>query len=194
MCVVNNYFEPACTMHRRWPLPSWEVTKKRSKQPRLTAFGAWLAQHRGDTSREAISIRLSALQTPLGGSTLAQYESGAVWAPDAAVLWGLSHIYGVTLLETVTLLRLNRKYPDAASAADLLRHASEVQPAPTLRGADATVAARLVELRAQVEKREARLRAVQDVADELIEILAAPEGAATRTRTRKGSRGHRKTS
>lgn len=55
-------------------------------------------------SREQISIRLEALNAPLGGSTLAQYEKGTVWAPDPAVLWGLSVIYKVPLEDFVRLL------------------------------------------------------------------------------------------
>lgn len=86
----------------------WEAVKKRSQQPTLESFGDYLEGLRGTVSREIISRRLAALGVPLGGSTLAQYEKGAVWAPDAGVLWGLGRIYRVPLEDLVNRLRANR--------------------------------------------------------------------------------------
>jgi transcriptional regulator with XRE-family HTH domain len=91
--------------------------KKRSRMPTLAAFGARLRALRGRHSREAISIRLGELGVPLGGSTLAQYEKGLVWAPDAGVLWGLARIYGQDLAELIALLRANRNDPAMSTIA-----------------------------------------------------------------------------
>lgn len=86
----------------------WGLVKKRSQQPTLKPFGEYLEGLRGKVSRERISLKLAALGVPLGGSTLAQYEKGAVWAPDACVLWGLSTIYRVPIEDLVNRLRENR--------------------------------------------------------------------------------------
>ena len=74
---------------------------------------------------------------------------------------------------------------------DLLGHGTNVQGViTTLRGADATVEARLVELWTQIEERDARLREVQDVASRLVRIAAGPKDQAigTGTSRRRGSR------
>ena len=81
------------------PATLFWLPKKRSRNPVLMAFGAELLRLRGENSREWVSIQLERLGVPLGGSTLAQYEKGTVWAPDPGVLWGLSEIYGVRLSE-----------------------------------------------------------------------------------------------
>jgi transcriptional regulator with XRE-family HTH domain len=98
--------------------------KKRSQKPALRAFGAWLQELRGEASRERISQKLAAKGVPLGGSTLAQYEKGAVWAPDAGVLWGLAQIYETDLDHDGGALAENRKRTDMHVDAlrDLLRH------------------------------------------------------------------------
>lgn len=90
------------------PANLFRVQKKRSRNPALRAFGRYLEKLRGKRSREQISLRLQELHVPLGGSTLAQYEKGTVWAPDPGVLWGLASIYGVRLSDVILRLRANR--------------------------------------------------------------------------------------
>jgi hypothetical protein len=94
------------------------VAKKRSRNPTLRAFGAWLEQLRGKQSRERISMRLSDRGASLGGSTLAQYEKGTVWAPDVVVLSGLAEIYGVSFEHLVRAVAMNRM--DASIHRDAL--------------------------------------------------------------------------
>lgn len=89
------------------------MAKKRSRNPTLRAFGERLTELRGTASREQISIKLEKLGVPLGGSTLAQYEKGAVWAPDPGVLMGLAKIYNEELQDLLTLLVASRADPSA---------------------------------------------------------------------------------
>lgn len=128
-------------MHNAQPntVNLFPVAKKRSSYPNLRAFGVYLQRLRGRVSRERISKRLEKLGVPLGGSTLRQYELGAVWAPDPGVLWGLSQIYTVSLDTLIDLLRENRRNPKlepvevrlearvAEVAEDLKRFRSEFQ-------------------------------------------------------------------
>lgn len=88
------------------------VMKKRSTKPPLKVFGRLLREARREATREQISKRLEKLGVPLGGSTLAQYEQGSVWAPDPGVLWGLSKIYRVALDDLILVLRENRARPE----------------------------------------------------------------------------------
>jgi transcriptional regulator with XRE-family HTH domain len=95
------------------------VTKKRSRQPALRAFGKRLAGWRGsERTREEISLPLTALGAPLGGSTLAQYEKGTVWAPDPCVLWALATIYRRPLEELIAMLLANRADPNIEAFTD----------------------------------------------------------------------------
>jgi len=74
------------------------------------------------------------MNATLGGSTLAQYEKGTVWAPDPGVLWGLARIYRVPLEDLVKLLAANRANPNAApSEADLLLQSNAEQASPSLK-------------------------------------------------------------
>lgn len=100
-----------------WRYASFCAMKTRSSKPRLRQFGDRLKALRGTATRQEISNRLEALHAPLGGSTLAQYENGAVWAPDVAVLWGLSQIYKVSMDDLVDLLRTERARVTVADAA-----------------------------------------------------------------------------
>lgn len=98
--------------------------KKRSNMPRLPRFGGRLRELRGDASRQEISNRLHGLNVPLGGSTIKQYEDGAVWSPDPTVLWGLSRIYKVSFEDLVLLLRTERA---RVSGEILSRDSNDVQ-------------------------------------------------------------------
>jgi transcriptional regulator with XRE-family HTH domain len=134
------------------------VTKKRSTNPQLKAFGRRLEELRNKVSREAISLRLEKLGVPLGGSTLAQYEKGNVWAPDPGVLWGLAQIYHVQLQELILLLRENRRHPEA----DVI-HVSDIQHREETGLAN--------QLTSERERSQATLRVVEKVAHELFELL-----------------------
>jgi hypothetical protein len=96
--------------------------KARSKNPLLLEFGRRLEELRGTRTREQVSVRLRELGVPLGGSTLAQYEGGSVWAPDPGVLWGLAQIYRVEHEDIVTLLRENRRRALRADSAHAQRN------------------------------------------------------------------------
>jgi transcriptional regulator with XRE-family HTH domain len=108
--------------------------KRRSKNPILRAFGERLTDLRGERSREQVSKRLRSLGVPLGGSTLAQYEKGTVWSPDPGVLWGLSEIYKVPMMELVNLLRVTRAHPTITDPNDLPRHELLGESAPQSGG------------------------------------------------------------
>lgn len=104
----SDYYAQRTTRSGNLRVVSRKRATARSRMPQLQAFGAQLRAWRGERSREQISRKLAHLGVPLGGSTLAQYESGTVWAPDAGVLWGLAEIYGVELHAVISLLRANR--------------------------------------------------------------------------------------
>src|SRR5690242_14113939 len=110
----------------------WAVPQKRSQNPRLVAFGEWLREQRQKKrglTLQRVSAKLAELGTPLGWSTLSQYENGTVTSPDAGVLWGLSRIYQTSLEQIVTLLTANRLRPEIIAVSDLLRHAHEQRSA-----------------------------------------------------------------
>jgi transcriptional regulator with XRE-family HTH domain len=88
-----------------------------------------LTELRAGRSREQISLKLTEKGTPLGATTLLQYEKGAVWAPDAGVLWGLGQIYGVPLDDLVALLLANRQHPET-KGSDWPKLLQQAQAAP----------------------------------------------------------------
>lgn len=146
------------------------LPQKRSGNPPLRAFGAWLESKRNAAkkTREQISIKLGDLGVPLGGSTLAQYEHGRVWAPDPGVLWGLARIYNSSLDEVVALLRANRQRPDA-SADDwpaLLRQAQDL-------GAPNPAHERIRELEDTVKLYETFLREARKLTEHLHAFASA---------------------
>lgn len=73
----------------------WQMAKVR--QVVALEFGQRLETCRGKRSRQAVANQLRKMSIRIDPSTLHQYEHGTVAAPDPRVLWGLSHIYGVTL-------------------------------------------------------------------------------------------------
>lgn len=167
------------------------LSKKRSRNPQLQAFGAALAEMRGGSSREQISIKLANLGVPLGGSTLAQYEKGTVWAPDPGVLWGLATIYKEPLELLVAMLTTNRSDPTLQSfeGRDLIRHARTGQQAPHLKGgADVPAEARVRELQGRIEDYERTLTDIRKVAGKLLTIAARGEKTRTAARTETGNR------
>jgi transcriptional regulator with XRE-family HTH domain len=103
------------------------VVKKRSRNPELSAFGGWLETLRGGMSRERVSQRLSDKGVSLGGSTLAQYEKGTVWAPDVGVLQVLAHIYDVPFEQLARGVVENRKNTALSTAVliELVRSGTE---------------------------------------------------------------------
>lgn len=162
------------------------VQKKRSSQPLLLAFGERLRELRGLRSREEISRRLGALAAPLGGSTLAQYEKGQVWAPDAVVLWALSEIYRVPLTDLTRLLAANRQQPISVNWRDLHCHLPGVQIEPQSNGGSDVASpdqARLQQLAQELEDRDARLREVQAITRQLFRVAIGGKGRTTRKRT-----------
>lgn len=167
------------------------VQKKRSRNPELRALGQWLEELRGDLSRERISQLLAAKGVPFGGSTLAQYEKGTVWAPDVGVLLGLSRIYGVAFETLARAVTENRKHPEISKSEllDLLRHGWDQASALSGgKGTDVTAPAAPSRLQQQ---HAALLAATEDVAQRLITMLAEQGVAVTvpadyaATRTRK---------
>lgn len=168
------------------------LSKKRSNYPELTAFGLILAGLRGrKRSREQISKALETLKVPLGGSTLAQYEKGKVWAPDAGVLWGLAEIYNVPLDYLARLLARNRQ--DATLDVDLLRHEVPVQR--TLTGeADETASDRARRLEARLHEYDGLVPELNRVTTALVRVAAKrAEDAATTAAQTSGRRRHRST-
>ncbi len=165
------------------------VTKKRSRKPELQAFGQWLERLRGrKVSREQISIRLAALGVPLGGSTLAQYEKGTVWAPDPGVLAGLATIYGVSLDGLVAGLRANRADPKL-TLSDLLGQGRTAESGTHLTGvADAPAEARIRELEDRLAAYQTIIRRVRTPIAELIALVGDSDEGATPARKITGRR------
>lgn len=166
------------------------MSHKRSRNPQLKAFGGWLAELRSEgVSRERISIRLRGLGVPLGGSTLAQYEKGTVWAPDPCVMWGLAKIYGVGIEKLVAGLRLNRENPSIATR-DLLRRVNEVVSAsPAQQGAsDVLASARIRELEDRLFANEVIVQNARRLAGELMATTGAKGGEALQRTTRRRNR------
>lgn len=96
---------------------------KRFRPVRVAIFGRRLAELRGKRSARQILQRAGGLGVRLTPSTLYQYENGTVTAPDPAVLWALSRIYGISLDGLVSLLVANRnnlaldEFPDSSEGA-----------------------------------------------------------------------------
>jgi len=180
------------------------VAKKRSRNPALRAFGAWLEQKRGKASREQISIKLAALGVPLGGSTIAQYEKGTVWAPDPCVLWGLSRIYGHPVDQVIELLKTNRADPALDMFSNRPAAASSVQPDPVPEAApppndeNRPVSSDAATIRAATGELHATLREARELANQLRRATSAailqksrrqaPGPRVARTRKRSDSR------
>ena len=173
------------------------MQKQRSRNPELKAFGAYLERLRGKRSRASISIQLEKLGVKLGGSTLAQYERGTVWAPDAGVLWGLSVIYRHPLHVFVSALLTNRADPDLIELhpRDLTRHGA----AATSSLSKGDTVADLAAATRTIEQLEHRLSALEGIATEAQSIatrllkLAVRDGETAEARTpqsesRRGAR------
>ena len=90
-------------------------------------WGARLAELRRGTGLSAAAVvsRLEALGIALDRASIYAYEGGRVAAPDAAVLWGLSRIYNVSLEELVSALLDPRTQVSAP-----LPTAAHEQPSP----------------------------------------------------------------
>lgn len=191
-------------MHSPIAVTCWPNMKRRSNKPPLRAFGRLLLELRGKATREQVSIKLEKLFVPLGGSTLSQYERGFVWAPDAAVLWGLATTYGVKHEELVMLLRENRRHPQSAPEdwRDLLRQSIDQISDPS-RGSDAATlaadSARRLALAKELKDLVEDFRSsVSDVADRFVgDVARAPDAdaiAAHRGKKANRVRGDRKAS
>ncbi len=156
------------------------MAAKRSNQPELTAFGEFLAGFRSAragrrrVSREQISRQLKNLGVPLGGSTLAQYEKGWVWAPDPGVLWGLSRIYETPVDEIIQALKANRSDPSLTvqKLRDLLRHAADQEQILHHTGGSDVPASAQSRLQKLEADREAFVSALHDVAVRAVKGLA----------------------
>ena len=147
------------------------MQKKRSRNPELVAFGSWLLELRGEMSRERVSQRLADKGVSLGGSTLAQYEKGTVWAPDVGVLLALSQIYEVSFELLARAVNENRKNArlEKAVLLDLIRHDRDQSSDLPGGGSDGPAAA----ASARVQQRyDELLAAATDVAFELSTMLA----------------------
>lgn len=170
------------------------VRNPRSKNPVISAFGARLRELRTEArSREVIARKLATLGVALDESTLVQYEKGTVWAPDAGVLWGLSEIYKVPLVELTTLLVINRADPSAKSWRDLLRQPPD-QGSTHGGGVDVPdLTDRLLEIK---RRDESLAGDVQDVigrltgiAERLQSETSGVEKTSTRSSRRRGKTG-----
>lgn len=81
----------------------------RRERPIVAAgFGARLRLLRGSRSRAAVCEQLRARGLSLDRSTLLQYERGTVGSPDPVMLWGLSHLYRVSVDDLVADLLRDR--------------------------------------------------------------------------------------
>jgi transcriptional regulator with XRE-family HTH domain len=90
-------------------------------------------------SRQRVCNRLAAMGIRIDQSQLHQYEHGTVSAPDPRVLWGLAHIYGVSLESLVIPLLPGRGEVVApmASRADVALSDGELKILEWFRGLDA---------------------------------------------------------
>jgi transcriptional regulator with XRE-family HTH domain len=196
-------------MHNFWSgaatLAGMEA-RRRSKMPQLKAFGDRLRALRGKRTRAQIAIRLNDLGVPLGDSTLAQYENGNVWAPDAGVLWGLSEIYGEPLERLLELLRRERNQALGRPIRDLIRHEPDQMSNPHHKGGSGVPAPGSVETRIQqletelqdrdraIVERDRLIAGAQQIARDMWQLLLATEDPEARTREARRRRTHRKTS
>jgi hypothetical protein len=169
------------------------VAKKRSRLPRLQAFGQRLRELRGDRSRQQISLKLQRLNADLDESSLFQYEAGTVWAPDVAALQGLCEIYGVQLSEMVSLLRANRAKTSATDWRDLLRHGSDQRSTSHQGGSGVSASderTRILDLERKLKAYEVALDSLQDVQMRLAKIAAVrkQDGSSEEAAPRPGRR------
>jgi transcriptional regulator with XRE-family HTH domain len=171
------------------------VQKKRSRNPELRAFGEWLQDLRGEMSRERVSQRLADKGATLGGSTLAQYEKGTVWAPDVGVLLALSEIYGVKFELLARAVDENRKNVgiERDALVDLIRHDRD-QPSDLSKGDHVDVGTPPAPPRLQ-QRYDDLLAAATDIAGRLVNALLK-EGIEIpiphdNAETRKGKSGSR---
>lgn len=169
------------------------MTKKRSTKPPLVGFGERLEDLRNGVSREIISRKLEKLGAPIGGSTLAQYEKGAVWAPDAAVLWGLAYIYGVNFLDLVALLRENRRSPSSTykELRDLVRQTGDQASGPQGRS-DAAAQTRIQQLERELEAKDRFIAQTQEAALRLFSLYAAAAKGGGAGKAESGRGGPRR--
>lgn len=119
---------------------------------------------------------------PLGGSTLAQYEKGTVWAPDPGVLWGLAQIYEQPVEVLILMLRANRANPSLQSfdGHEVQRHA---RTASTKAGTAAhALEQRLVRDQAVGKEIEAVARQLLTIAAKLDHTKGTTAPAAKRSR------------
>lgn len=154
------------------------LSKRRSKLPELTAFGAVLRSLRetrrlstGQVERELTGNA----KTPFTRSTLSQYEAGAVWSPDPVILAELARLYRAEPAGLIAVLKANRQTPDLTAAqADALRKGAVDEGAAAIG------------LLAEREEATARaMREINAIALRLIGIVEATAPAGNRKDARE---------
>jgi transcriptional regulator with XRE-family HTH domain len=94
--------------------------KRARRRVVVPSFGAALKTARGTLSLAQVTIK-----TGISSSALRELEAGSVIAPDPVALEKLAHLYGVSLLSLVRLLRWNRE------------HLTATEPPPAEESSDA---------------------------------------------------------
>lgn len=124
-------------------VPGLHKRTRRATHP-LTAFGRLLADLRGAKSVQQVVNTMAGFPVdPIGTSqpTIAEYESGKVWSPDACVLWGLARAYGVSNEGLLAVLCRNRQDEHLTLRdAERIMEAHYVGPSPQLARASLTAA------------------------------------------------------
>jgi transcriptional regulator with XRE-family HTH domain len=92
---------------------------KRERPVVVPEFGNLLVDLRGKRSRGlVVRILLDSYALKLDDTSLLQYERGTVAAPDPAILWALSRIYGADFEELISALVMERTGREVAVAGD----------------------------------------------------------------------------
>lgn len=172
-----------------------QMPRSRTKAPLLHAFGGVLKQLHGEHEQQAnkklshdalsrtLTARIAKRVSPsvtVGATTLWRWEAGEVASPDPLILRELGDLYGVGFHALLAVLEANLKNPRLTSEDgarllfDLLRQTGDQTSDPQTGRSDvahtSAAHARLQQLEAQ---HATALQAMQDVADQLVDALAA---------------------
>lgn len=198
--TVNNKIQQWSTMESRRVLGSPPVPRRPVYDKELGRFFAELRATKGWTQRQAaeIAARKKGAEA-VTRQVLLRLEAGRTKNPEPEVLRGLGVLYDLPYRQLAGRF-IARRYEIDVEGRDLPRHAPEETSSPHEGGSDVPASesaqARILELEARLEEREAFIRQVQDAAIATVRLFGADAIAAerrsSRTAQRRGRRADRK--